>query len=256
MPSHVCRLRKAIYGLKQAPRAWYNELNQSLLHMGFRKSQSDTSLFFLQNHSVTIYLLVYVDDIIITRSSQKIINQVISSLSRRFSIKDLGTLHYFLGIEVTRKAGELIMSQSQYIMDILRDSNMQESKGVATPMSSSQVLSLHDGTKLADAKEYRKVLVKLQYLAFTRPDISYSVNKLSQYMHSPTETHWKAVKRLLKYLNKLFNIVCASLGTLTTTYTCIRTLIGREITMIEPLPQAIFYISVPTRSVGFQRNKK
>lgn len=84
---------------------------------------------------------------------------------------------------MNRKAEELLLSQSQYIMDILRESNMQDSNGVTTPMSSFQVLSLYNGTTLADAKKYRKVLGKLQYLAFTRPDISYSANKLSQYLH-------------------------------------------------------------------------
>lgn len=147
--------------------------------MGFQKSQSDTSHFFVHNLSVIIYILVYMDDIIITRINQTIIRQVNSSLSRLFPIKD----HYFLGIEVNRKAEELMLSQSQYIMDILRESNMQDSNGVTTPMSSSQVLSLHNGTTLADVKKYQKVLGKLQYLAFTRPDISYSANKLSQYLH-------------------------------------------------------------------------
>lgn len=98
-PDYVCRLRKAIYGLKQAPRAWYNELRTYLLSIGFRNSVSDTSLF-LRNGTNPIYVLVYVDDIIVTGSCSTLISEFISALSNRFSLKDLGQLSYFLGVEV------------------------------------------------------------------------------------------------------------------------------------------------------------
>ena len=131
-----------------------------------------------------------------------IIRQVITSLANRFSIKDLGHLHYFLGVEVLNNNDGIILSQSKYIMDILQDTQMHESKGVLTPMSSTLSLSLNDGTLPTDATEYRKTIGKLQYLSFTRPDISFSVNKLSQFMHAPTTAHWQAVKRLLRYLKQ------------------------------------------------------
>lgn len=205
LPDHVCRLKKAIYGLKQAPRAWYTELAKFLQHIGFTRSQSDNSLFVLYNLGIPIYLLVYVDDIIITGGSPKFIQEIISHLSNKFSLKDLGPLNYFLGIEVTRTSAGIFLSQAKYITDILHASKMQDSKGVLTPMSSSQILVTNDGPNLVDATLYRTVLGKLQYLSFTRPDISYSVNKLSQFMHSPSETHWKAVKRILRYLRQTAN---------------------------------------------------
>lgn len=110
------------------------------------------------------------------------IQQVISTLSNRFSLKDLGFLNYFLGVEVIRRDDGLILSQSKYVLDILHDSNMPDSKGVLTPMSSHHTLVANDGAPLTDATKYQKVIGKLQYLSFTRPDISYSVNKLSQFM--------------------------------------------------------------------------
>ncbi|KAL2492715.1 cysteine-rich RLK (RECEPTOR-like protein kinase) 8 [Abeliophyllum distichum] len=100
-PTHICKLKKAIYGLKQAPRAWYFELRQFLIQSGFTNSHADTSLFILHSGDTTIYLLVYVDDIIITGTNTNIIQRYIDLLAQRFSIKDLGALSYFLGIEVS-----------------------------------------------------------------------------------------------------------------------------------------------------------
>ena len=99
-PSHVCHLKKAIYGLKQAPRAWYNELRQFLLENGFVNSHSDTSLFILNTNGCILFLLVYVDDIIITGNNGDSIDKFVLTLAQRFSIKDLGLLSYFLGVEV------------------------------------------------------------------------------------------------------------------------------------------------------------
>ena len=99
---HVCRLRKALYGLKQAPRAWYSELKTYLLQSGFTNSLADTSLFIYKNHSKFVYVLVYVDDILVTGSDQTLFQAVITSLSNRFSIKDMGNLSYFLGIETPK----------------------------------------------------------------------------------------------------------------------------------------------------------
>ena len=99
-PNHVCWLNKAIYRLKQAPRAWYNELKQFLLTFGFLNSTVDTSLFILHGLEVTIYLLVYIDDIVITSNNPSTVKHVITFLSARFFLKDLGPPTYFLGVEV------------------------------------------------------------------------------------------------------------------------------------------------------------
>lgn len=200
-PSYVCKLQKAIYGLKQAPRAWYSELRQCLLAMGFVNTTSDTSLFVFQHSGITAYFLVYVDDLILTGNDSAFLNRVIDSLGTKFSLKDMGDLSYFLGVEVLRSSKGCFLSQRKYVVDLLTRHNMLDSNPVETPKAASTRLHLADGSAPADASVYRQALGGLQYLSFTRPDISFAVNKLSQFMHAPTVTHLGAVKRLFRYLN-------------------------------------------------------
>lgn len=200
-PTHVCRLRKAIYGLKQAPRAWYMALKHYLTASGFVNSHADASLFVRISHGTVTYILIYVDDIIVTGNHHLTINAVLTSLADRFSIKDPVDLHYFLGIEVTRNSQGIHLSQRKYITDLLARTGMQHAKPVSTPLPTSPKLTLHAGTLLQDATEYRSIVGSLQYLSFTRPDISYAVSRLSQYMHRPTTEHWQATKRVLRYLS-------------------------------------------------------
>ena len=201
-PNYLCKLDKALYGLKQAPRAWYSRLCHKLQSLGFTPSKADTSLFFYRRGEHVIYMLVYVDDIIVARSSQEVMSALLRDLHAEFAIKDLGDLHYFLGIQVQQRKGELLMSQERYATDILKRVNMQLCKLVHTPLSTTEKLSIDEGTRLGteDSTRYRSVVGALQYLTLTRPDISFSVNKVSQFLHSPTTSHWEAVKRILRYI--------------------------------------------------------
>ena len=200
-PNFVCKLHKAIYGLKQAPRAWYNELRHFLLESGFRNSHADASLFVFHSAHHIIYLLVYVDDIIVTGNNDAALLQFMSSLANRFSLKDLGNLSYFLGVEVLPHKHGLLLSQRRYIKDLLNRVNMQEANPVLTPLpTSASAISLKSGSPISDPSSYREVVGSLQYLSLTRPDVSFAVNKLSQFMHSPNDTHWVLVKRILRYL--------------------------------------------------------
>ncbi|RVW19661.1 Retrovirus-related Pol polyprotein from transposon RE1 [Vitis vinifera] len=160
-PHHVCKLRKAIYGLKQAPRAWYHELRQFLLQFGFINSIADTSLFIFNNHDTILYLLVYVDDIIITGNNVEAAQTFIQQLSQRFSLKDLGPLTYFLGVEVTSHTNGLFLSQRKYIVDLLNRTHMTEAKPAPTPLATSPILTLQSGTPLSDPTEYRTVVGSL-----------------------------------------------------------------------------------------------
>ena len=197
-PSYVCKLRKAIYGLKQAPRAWYHELRTFLLQFGFQNSYAETSLFVFHADGHTMYLLIYVDDLILTGNNATKVNQFIAILAQRFSIKDLGLLSYFLGVEAVPNKHGLLLSQRRFIMDLLTQTKMQDAKIVLTPIPTSSTLKLTLGSSLSDPTEYRKVVGSLQYLLITRPDIAFAINKLSQYMHCPTTDHWSFVKRLLR----------------------------------------------------------
>ncbi|KAK1619256.1 hypothetical protein QYE76_024773 [Lolium multiflorum] len=201
-PRHLCRLVKALYGLKQAPRAWHACLGSVLRAHGFVPSTADTSLFLLQRPEVTMYLLVYVDDIILISSSDVASVRLVSALSGDFAVKDLGALHYFLGLEVSRSSAGLTLTQHKYSLDLLRRAGMLKCKHAITPMSATDRLSALDGDPLSpdDATEYRSLVGGLQYLTITRPDVSYAVNRVCQYLHAPRTSHWSAVKRILRYV--------------------------------------------------------
>lgn len=157
-------------------------------------------MFVYNNSGQVVYCLVYVDDIIVTGSSNALVAEFIAALSRRFSLKEPTDLGYFLGIEATRTSHGLHLMQRKYIIDLLARTKMADAKPVTSPMATTPKLSLKSGTMLPDATEYRTVIGSLQYLAFTRPDIAYAVNRLSQFMHRPTDLHWQAAKRVLRYL--------------------------------------------------------
>jgi histone deacetylase 1/2 len=193
---------KAIYGLKQAPRAWYSRLSTKFLELGFRTSKSDTSLFIYSKKGITIFMLIYVDDIIVTGSSQEAIAVLLCDLKQEFALKDLGDLSYFLGIEVRKDKEGIILSQEKYARDILARVGMLKCKPSATPLSTSEKLSKYEGNTLdqGDSTRYRSIVGGLQYLTLTRPDLAFSVNKVCQFLHSPTTVHWTAVKRILRYI--------------------------------------------------------
>nr|CAN60617.1 hypothetical protein VITISV_003256 [Vitis vinifera] len=198
-PNHVCRLKKAIYGLKQAPRAWYTTLENVLLELGFDNSRADLSLFIYRKHSIICYFLVYVDDLVIIGNNTNFVASIIKQLGDRFFLKDMGLLHCLLGVEVVPTKARLFLSQHKYIRELLSTTNMSGAKVVSTPLSITQSLKLLDGTTNVDNTEFRRIIGSLQYLSLKRPDISFAVNKLSQFMHKPTTIHFTTTKRLLRY---------------------------------------------------------
>ncbi|KAK1612276.1 hypothetical protein QYE76_035949 [Lolium multiflorum] len=181
-PGHYCKLVRSLYGLKQAPRAWHARLSSVLGSLGFSPSVTDTSLFVLRRSDITVYLLVYVDDIIVLSSTAVAIPKLISQLRSEFSVKDLGILHYFLGIEVSSpSSGSLLLRQRKYALELLARAGMLKCTPVTTPMASSERLCSTDGDPLSpeEATQYRSIVGGLQYLTMTRPDLSFVVNKLT-----------------------------------------------------------------------------
>jgi histone deacetylase 1/2 len=201
-PHHLCHLQKAIYGLKQAPRAWHARLSSVLGSLGFRASTADTSLFILSRSGLTMFLLVYVDDIIVISSSSSATERLIRAMGAAFAVKDLGRLHYFLGIEVHHQSSSLVLSQKKYAIDLLQRAGMLKCAPASTPMTVTDRLSAHEGTLLTadEATRYRSIVGGLQYLTLTRPDISFAVNKVCQFLHAPRDPHWTAVKRILRFI--------------------------------------------------------
>uniref|UniRef100_A0A2N9HI66 Uncharacterized protein n=1 Tax=Fagus sylvatica TaxID=28930 RepID=A0A2N9HI66_FAGSY len=147
-PTHVCRLRRALYGLKQAPRAWFHRFSSFLLAIGFICSRADSSLFVLSKGADLIYLLLYVDDIVVTGSNSALLDGFIGKLTREFATKDLGSLNYFLGLEAHRTSTSLFLSQANTFP--------------------------RTGPDFDDPSLYRSLVGALQYLTITRPDIAHA----------------------------------------------------------------------------------
>ncbi|GAB2288443.1 hypothetical protein Dimus_037998 [Dionaea muscipula] len=202
-PDYVCKLHKSLYGLKQAPRAWNERFTSFLPTLGFKAASADPSLFIKNSHGSMVYLLLYVDDIIITGTCEESIAMVKLHLQCEFEMTDLGNLHYFLGLEIKYlPTGGIFLCQSKYARDLIHKAGMTDCNTHLTP-SQVGVKLLKDGESYLDedgVSYFRSLVGCLQYLTFTRPDISYSVNSVCQFLQHPTQQHLVAAKRILKYV--------------------------------------------------------
>ncbi|XP_071699652.1 uncharacterized mitochondrial protein AtMg00810-like [Rutidosis leptorrhynchoides] len=198
-PDHVCLLKKSLYGLKQTPRAWFQCFAGYAKRIGFAHSRCDTSLFIYHQGSDIAYLLLYVDDIILTASSSDLLQRIITSIHREFSMTDLGPLNYFLGISATSTNTSLFLSQKQYAIEILDRVDMTTCQPCRTLVELGAKLTTH-GPPIKDPTLYHSLAGALQYLTFTRPDISYAVQQICLFIHDPREQHLHALKRILRYI--------------------------------------------------------
>ncbi|PKU73081.1 Retrovirus-related Pol polyprotein from transposon TNT 1-94 [Dendrobium catenatum] len=199
-PDFVCRLHKAIYGLKQSPRMWFAKFTTHLQSLRFRHSDADPSLLIYSSKSHHIYLLVYVDDILLTGSSTVAIQSLIRNLQHNFQIRNLGGLNNFLGIHAISTPTSFHLNQASYASDILQRARFLTCKPVVTPFSLKPVVDDTSLLLFENPEFYRQIVGALQYLTLTWPDISYDVNKQCQYMHTPLRHHFQALKHLLRYL--------------------------------------------------------
>uniref|UniRef100_A0A2N9GRJ3 Integrase catalytic domain-containing protein n=1 Tax=Fagus sylvatica TaxID=28930 RepID=A0A2N9GRJ3_FAGSY len=198
--NQVCRLRRALYGLKQAPRAWFAKFSSVVAQQGFTPSSYDSALFIRHTSTGITLILLYVDDMIITGDDTAGICDLQKFLSQQFEMKDLGTLSYFLGLEVTSSSDGYYLSQAKYASDLLSKAGLTDSKTVSTPLELNVKLNTTDGEPLSDATLYRQLVGSLIYLTVTRPDLAYAVHLVSQFMSAPRSTHYAAVLRILRYI--------------------------------------------------------
>ena len=164
-----------------------------------QKSKSNLFVFYRNSSSGIILLVVYVDDIVITGSDSKGISSLKSFLHSQFYTKNLGTLRYFLGIEVMQSKHGIFLSQKKYVLDLLSETGKLGVKPCSSPMVPSIYLT-KEGETFEDPKRYRRLVRKLNYFTVTFPDIVHLVNVVSQYMSSPTIDHWATVEQILCYL--------------------------------------------------------
>jgi hypothetical protein len=170
------------------------------LTLGFVEAKSDTSLFIYHHGTDTAYLLLYVDDIVLTASSEPLLRRIIAALQQEFAMKDLGVLHHFIGVTVEPHLVRFLLHQRLYTRDILERARMTDCNPCSTPVDTQGKLSEAEGPPVSDPTAYRSLAGALQYLTFTRPDITYAVQQICLHMHDPREPHLTALKRLLRYL--------------------------------------------------------
>jgi hypothetical protein len=200
----ACRLHKALYGLKQAPRAWHTCLHDALLKMGLAVSEADAGLHILQRAKGHVFLLVYVDDILIAADSMEMIRLIKQQLMSTFDARDLGEASSYLGISISRdrKKGLITLAQQRMTTDLVQRFGLDDGKVRSIPLSPSLKLMQGEGDPLDTARyPYSQLVGSLMYLSVcTRPDIAFAVGALARFMSKPTSVHWQAAKGVLRYL--------------------------------------------------------
>ncbi len=184
-PNLVCRLKKTLYDLKQAPKAWSDKIGQYLVTSGFQTSNVDFSLYVKKTNHGIVIIVIYVDDLIITGDNNVDIFNLKKLLKQKFEMKDLGELRYFFGIEVIQSPKGIWLLQRQYAFNKLSKYGMTGCKRISIPLEQNVKLSADEGDPMEDTTMYRRIVGSLIYMTITRPDLSYAVGVVSQFMQTP-----------------------------------------------------------------------
>lgn len=197
----VYRLKKALYGLKQAPRAWFSKIESHFIREGFKRSESEHTLFVKEEKQGQILIVsLYVDDLIFTGNCERLMNDFKESMKKKFDMTDLGKMRYFLGVEVLQREEGIYICQRKFAKEVLERFEMSMSNGVHNPIVPGVKLSKKGGGAVLDTTLYKQMIGSLMYLTVTRPDLMFVVCLASRYMESPTEAHFQVVKRILRYV--------------------------------------------------------
>lgn len=197
----VCKLKKSLYGLKQSPRCWNEKFTQHMKSLGFKESGADPCVFIRVNRRKKIEVIaVYVDDLILLTETQEEMQQLKQSLTDTFKMKDMGELHYCLGVH--RDENGMSLCQSQYLLRLLEKYGLSDANTVSTPMDVNvKLVKSDDYSKKVDPVSYQSMVGSLLHAArATRPDIAHAVGTVSRFNSEPTEAHMTAVKRIFRYL--------------------------------------------------------
>jgi hypothetical protein len=198
-------LRKALYGLKQAPRAWYERLRDFLLSKGFIMGKVDTTLFTKKIGKDLLVLQIYVDDIIFESTNQDFC-EFGKMMANEFEISIIGELSYFLGLQIKQLKNGTFVSQGKYIKNMLKKFDMEDAKGISTPMGINGSLDSDASGNMVDQNMYRSMIGSLLFVTASRPDVMFSVCMCARFQASPRESHLKTAKRILRYLKHTQNV--------------------------------------------------
>jgi hypothetical protein len=196
----VYHLNKSLYGIQQAPRAWYAKMDTFLIDTGFSRFHFDPNVYTKKVGIHLIILVLYVDDLILTGSDSKLLNHVKTILKKKFEMIELGFFHYFLGLQVLQTNEGIFLSPSKYACDLFFLFHMDDCKPTPSPFQFGVNLTSTCTSPEVDATLYRQLVGSLLYLTHTHPDLSFVVGLVSRYMKTPHESHWKATKRILRYV--------------------------------------------------------
>jgi len=197
----VYKLKKALYGLKQAPRAWYSEIDAYLSICKFKRSTSEATLYTRSDLEGNLIIVsIYVDDIVYTGSSERLLSEFKREMMQRYEMSDLGLLHHFLGMEILQTDQGVFIHQGKYAKSLLSKFGLDDCKPVSIPLATGEKLKKVDESELADEGLYRRIVGSLLYLTATRPDLMYAASLLSRFMTGPTKIHMGAAKRILRYI--------------------------------------------------------
>ncbi|PKU65364.1 Retrovirus-related Pol polyprotein from transposon TNT 1-94 [Dendrobium catenatum] len=199
-PNAVCKLQKSLYGLKQAPRQWFQKLTSFLQSKGFTISRADPSLLILDTNSTQLFILIYVDDFLVTGNDPVAIQNLLQQLQSQFALKQLGNISLFLGIQVLQSTSGYFLSQKHYASKLIIDAGFENCKPAPTPIAPESQKTGKISPPFHDPTLYRRLAGSLQYLSITRPDIAFATNRVCQHMQQPTDQDFKALKRLLRYI--------------------------------------------------------
>ena len=204
----VCKLTKSLYGLKQSARAWNTKINEVMLSNGFQRSKADQCLYSKFENNKWMYVLLYVDDLIAVQEDDEAISQFGHIIGEHFAVKDLGEISYYLGIQIERDiSGNFLLSQSAKIAALLDKFNMNDAKGVSTPMETAYTKAEGEYDLLPDNELYRQAVGALLYVATTtRPDITAAIGILCRRVSNPRQRDWNAVKRVIRYLKQTVSL--------------------------------------------------
>lgn len=197
----VCKLKKSLYRLKQPSTQWFSKLSEALLSRGYISRKNDYSLFTKRTSTSLVVLVVYVDDILLARSGISEMSSLKSFLDQQFKINDLGLVHYFLGIEVITHDSGYLITQQKYTSDLLEEFLCSQFTSAFSPLDPTAKLTSDMAVPLPDPSLCRRLVGKLNFLQPTRPDISFVVHHLSQFVNPPCNPHMLVGLHVLKYLS-------------------------------------------------------